>query len=105
MAETNVIASSLCGIGNASAQVIIALHECIADTEQRPMIVSDLARIPDSMIQPQTLKINFQSRLICFNDELLPPHHTDIQIAFPGMFSEEEMVADDEKGMHELQIF
>ena len=92
-------------IENASAWVIIALCECIADTEQRPMIVSDLAQVPDSMIQPQTWKINFQSQLICCNNELLPPHCTDIQIAFPGMFSGEEMVADDEEGRHELQIF
>ena len=61
LAETDVIVSSLCGIGNASAQVIIALHEHIADTEQRPMIVSDLAQIPDSTIWLQTWKINFQS--------------------------------------------
>ena len=101
-ADAKVIGSSLIGIGPKLAQDIVRLHDHISTEQGCYLEVADLTLIAEKRIPRDTWKQNFAHHFICFDDNLVPPPHAEIQSAFPNMYTQDELVEYDEEVLHHV---
>ena len=80
------------GIGPKLAQDIVRLCDHISTEQGHYLEVVDLTLIAEKDIPQDTWKQNFAHCFICFDDNLVPPPHTEIQSAFLDMYTQDELV-------------
>ena len=104
-ADAKIIGLSLIGIGPKLAQNIVRLCGHISTEQGHYLEVTDLTLIAEKCIPQDTWKQNFAHHFICFDDNLVPPTHAEIQSAFPNMYTQDELVEYDEEVLcHVSQI-